>query len=135
MKTELLLEVQTLNLSKFDYSLVQVDDESTAKSFLQNLTHNTTLDQLRTQSQWDKIKVDRLTELNKIIPKLKATDPTTIVTNDGKISRFKILRNKFEVLENALIVAEVLANVKKTCDDFSTTFDTLKASSETVFAK
>ena len=134
IETELLSEIQTLNLSKFDYSLVQVDDESTAKLFLQNLTHNTTVDQLRTQSQWDKTKNDRVTELNKIIPNLKATDPQkTILTNSGKISRFKILRNKFEVLENTLTTAEVLAHVKKTCNDFSTTFDTLKASSETIF--
>jgi energy-coupling factor transporter ATP-binding protein EcfA2 len=135
IETELVLEVQTLNLSKFDYSLVQVDDESTAKIFLQNLTHTTTLDQLRAQSQWDITKAERVTELNKIIPNLKATDPQkTIITNNGKISRFKILRNKFEVLENVLITSEALTLVKKACDDFSTTYETLKASSETVFA-
>lgn len=135
IETELLSEVQTLNLSKFDYSLVQVDNESTAKLFIQNLTHNTTLDELRVQSQWDQTKADRVIELNKIIPTLKATDPQkTILINNGKISRFKILRNKFEALENYLLTAEALTNVKKTCDDFSTTFDTLKASSETIFA-
>ena len=90
---------------------------------------------MRNQSQWDKTKSDRVNELNKIIPDLKATDPKkTILSNNEKISRFKILRNKFDTLEKALITSEVLAFVKKTCDDFSTTFDTLKASSETVFA-
>lgn len=135
IETELVTEVQILNLSRFDYTLIQVNEESAAKSFLKNLTHNTTIDQLRNQSQWDKTKSDRVNELNKIIPDLKATDPKkTILSNNEKISRFKILRNKFDTLEKALITSEVLAFVKKTCDDFSTTFDTLKASSETVFA-
>lgn len=134
-ETELVSEVQLLNLSGFDFTLLQVDDESAAKSFLQNLTHYTTIDQLRAHSQWNKTKSDRVTDLNKIISELKATDPQkTIVTNNGKISRFKILRNKFETLENSLITSEALTLVKKICDDFSTTFDTLKASSETVFA-
>lgn len=135
IETELLSEVQTYNLSKFDYSLLQIDNEASVKSFLENLTHNTTLDQLRAQSQWDKTKADRVTELNKIILELKATDPQkTVLANNEKISRFKILRNKFETLENILTASESLANVKKTCDDYSITFDTLKASSETVFA-
>ena len=135
IETELFSEVQNLNLSKFDYSLMQVDDGTTAKTFLQNLSHTTTLNQLRFQSQWDKVKADRVIELNKIIPELKATDPQkALLANKEKISRFKILRNKFEALENALISNEALAKVKKSCNDFATTFDTLKTSSEAIFA-
>jgi energy-coupling factor transporter ATP-binding protein EcfA2 len=135
IETELVLEVQALNLLKFDFALLQLDDESTAKLFLQNLKHNTTIDQLRVQSQWNKTKSDRVTQLNTIITELKATDPQkTIVANNGKISRFKILHDKFELLENHLTTPTALALVKKTCNDFSVTFDTLKASSETVFA-
>lgn len=135
IETELNEEVQVLNLSKFDYLLMQVDERSSAKVFLQNLTHATTLDQLRAAAQWDKTKDDRITELNKAIPVLKATDPQkTLLANNEKISRFKILRNKFQALEDKLIDSDCLDTIKETCNGFSTTFETLKASSENIFA-
>lgn len=135
IETDLLSEVQTLNLSKFDYALMQIDEGTAAKAFLQNLTHSTTLDQLRAQANWDTAKEDRVTELSKVIPVLKATDPQkTLLANNEKISRFKILRNKFQVLEDNLIGKDSLYKIKDVCNDFSTTFETLKASSENIFA-
>lgn len=134
IETELNNEIQALNLSKFDFSVLQVDKDSSAKVFLNDLSFKTTLDELRAQSQWNKNKEDRIIELNKIIPELKATDPKkTLKNNEEKNIRFKILKNKFQLLEN-LLLGDSLENIKNVLNNYVTKNDTLKASSEKIFS-
>lgn len=134
IETELNNEIQTLNLSKFDYSVLQVDEGSSAKVFLNNLNFNTTFDELRAQSQWNKNKEDKIIELNRIIPELKATDPKkALKNNEEKNNRFKILKNKFQLLEN-LLLGDTLNNIKDILNNYVIKSDTLKASSEKIFS-
>ena len=127
-------EIQYLNLSKFDYSVLQIDEGSSAKAFLRTLNSNTTLDELRAHSQWNKDKEGKIIELNRIIPELKATDPKkTLKNNEEKNNRFKILKNKFQLLENVLL-GDSLDNIKNILNDYVVKNDTLKASSEKIFS-
>jgi energy-coupling factor transporter ATP-binding protein EcfA2 len=127
-------EIQTLNLSKFDNSILQIDEESSAKVFLNTLNSNTTLDELRAHSQWNKVKEEKIIELNRIIPEFKVTDPKiTLKNNEEKNNRFKILKNKFQLLENVLL-GDSLDNIKNILNDYVIKNDTLKASSEKIFS-
>lgn len=134
IEEQLNYEIQSLNLSKFDYSVIQIDEGSSAKAFLRTLNSNTTLDKLRAHSQWNKDKEDKIIELNRIIPELKATDPKkTLKNNEEKNNRFKILKNKFQLLENVLL-GDSLDNIKNILNDYVVKNDTLKASSEKIFS-
>lgn len=134
IETELNNEIHTLGLSKFDYSVLQVDEGCPAKIFLDNLNSNTTLDELRAQSQWSKAKDDKIVELNKTIPELKVTDPKkTLKNNEEKINRFNILKNKFQLLENVLL-GDSLDNIKNILNNYVITNNTLRASSEKIFS-
>jgi len=135
IESELLSEVQILDTSKFDITSLRVDEITSSGKFLQGINFSTTLNQLRAQSEWNAIKAARVLELNAIIPKLRSADPAkAIKDNIEKIQRFKILRNKFEVLENNLAPQELLNNVTRVLNNYITTFDTLRVSSETIFS-
>lgn len=134
IETQINNEIQYLNLSKFDYSVLQLDEGSAAKIFLNTLNHNTTLDELRAHCQWNKDKEDEIIELNRIIPELKATDPKkTLKNNEEKNNRFKILKNKFQLLENVLL-GDSLDNIKNILNDYVIKNETLKVSSEKIFS-
>lgn len=122
-------------LQKFDHTLLEVSDCSTAKTFLENLNSNTTLHELRAESIWNSIKSSRIEELIIEIDKLKATDPKkSLKENEEKIKRFEILENKFQALENNLTGA-ILIDVKLTLNNLVTTSEALKESSEKAFSE
>jgi energy-coupling factor transporter ATP-binding protein EcfA2 len=122
-------------LQKFDHTLLEVSDCSTAKTFLENLNSNSTLDELRAESIWNSTKSSRIEELNIEIDKLKATDPKkSLKENEEKIKRFEILQNKFQALENSLTGA-ILLDLKLTLNNLVTTSEALKESSEKAFSE
>jgi energy-coupling factor transporter ATP-binding protein EcfA2 len=122
-------------LQKFDHTLLEVSDCSTAKTFLENLNSNSTLDELRAESIWNSTKSSRIEELIIEIDKLKATDPKkSLKENEEKIKRFEILQNKFQVLENQLTGA-ILIDLKLTLNNLVTTSEALKESSEKAFSE
>lgn len=130
-------ELLSLDLQKFDHTLLEVSDCSTAKTFLENLNSNSnsTLDELRAESIWNSIKSSRIEELFIEIDKLKATDPKkSLKENEEKIKRFEILQNKFQALENQL-TGEILIELKLTLNNFVTTCEALKESSEKAFTE
>lgn len=134
-ETEFNNESQGLESSKLNLQLLQVDEGIAAKIFLDNLNSQTTLDDLRAHSQWHTTSDGRVIELKKIIADLKATDPAAIVkSNEQKIERFKVLKNKFQSLENSLITRETLDSTVKIAVDYATALETLKASSEDIFS-
>lgn len=134
IEKELNIEIANLNRTKFDVALLNIIPATKAGRFLASLNKNTTLDQLRAQAQWSLIKASRIIELEKIISELKGADPQqTLRTNLAKINRFKILRNKFDGLENKLIGEISLKYLVTTLNEYVTTFDTLKAASESIF--
>ncbi len=135
VESELNAELLSPALEKFDYTLLEVSDCSTAKTFLDNLSSETKLDELRTEAIWNTTKSSRIEELTKEIDKLKATDPKkSLKANEDKIKRFEILKNKFQTLENNL-TGPVLIDLKQTLNNLVTTSEALKESSEKAFSK
>ena len=135
IENELNIELQSPALAKFDFiKILEVSEDSTARKFLTRLNSNTKLTELRDESQWNQTKSDRVIELNKLIPTLKATDPKkTLKENEEKIKRFNILRNKFKALEDSLSGDSVLS-VKTILNNYVTTGEALKSVSERIFA-
>jgi energy-coupling factor transporter ATP-binding protein EcfA2 len=132
---ELNLELQSPALAKFDYlTILEVGEATSAKNFLTKLSANTILDELRAEAQWNETKHERVIELNELIFKLKATDPKKeLKDNEEKIERFKILINKFRVLEDSLS-GESLVRIKSILNKYVSTSEALKASSEKIFS-
>lgn len=127
-------ELQSPSLVKFDYlRLLEVPENSNAQIFLNKLNASTTRDELIAESEWNKIKEDRLYELRESIPKLKATDPKKeLKSNQDKIGRFKILKNIFKILEGSLSGIS-LENIKSILNEYVNANQALKDSSEKVF--
>ncbi|WP_167598665.1 AAA family ATPase [Leeuwenhoekiella sp. ZYFB001] len=122
-------------LEKFDQTLLEVSDCSTAKTFLNNLNSETTLNELRAEAIWNDPKNSRIEVLIKQIDELKATDPKKILKeNIDKIKRFEVLQNKFQTLENNLTGAK-LEDLKQILNNLSTTSKALKESSEKAFSE
>jgi len=135
VESELNTELLSPALKEFDYSLLEVSDCSTAKTFLDNLNSETKLDELRAESIWNLTKNSRIENLAKEIDKLKAIDPKkSLKENEEKIKRFEILQNKFQTLENNL-TGEVLKDLKKILNNLVTTNEALKESSEKAFSE
>lgn len=135
IEKDFLSEIATLNQSKFDTTLLGLNVNSGGGKFVSTLSKTTTLNELRAQSQWSDLKAKRVKELETLISTLKATDPQhTLQTNLSKINRFRITRNKFEALENNLISQLSLDNIVAILNEYSTTLETLKASSENIFS-
>ena len=135
VENELNAEFSNPALEKFDHTLLEVSDCSTAKTFLDNLNSETTLNELRAEAIWNATKNSRIEELTKQIDKLKATDPKKILKeNKDKIKRFEILQNKFQTLENNL-TGEKLKDLKQILNNHSTTSKALKESSEKAFSE
>ncbi|MEJ2884592.1 AAA family ATPase [Pedobacter sp. GR22-6] len=127
-------ESQALELSKFDLSVLQIEDGTAAKVFIDGLNGNSNLANIRAGSMWSRSKEKRVADLQKLISELKASDPAnTVVLNNGKVARFRTLRNKFELLENSLITVSALTSVKQHIDDYLATSVALKASSSNSF--
>jgi len=135
VEIELNSELSSPALEKFDHTFLEVSDCSTAKTFLNNLNSETTLEELRAEAIWDSTKNSRIEELNKEIDELKAIDPKkSLKDNEEKIKRFEILKNKFQALENNL-TGEILNDFKQTLNNFVTTGEALKESSEKAFSE
>lgn len=128
-------ELTAPRLRKFDYSFIEVADDSTAKKFLSGLSSSTKLDELRAESIWTSEKELKIEELKKEIEKIKATDPKkNLKENEEKIKRFEVVKNKIQLLENCL-TGEALNDLKLTLNDYLVTNEALKASSEQAFAE
>lgn len=135
VENELNEEFSNPALAKFDHTLLEVSDSSTAKTFLDNLNSETTLDELRAEAIWNTTKNSRLEELIKKIDELKATDPQkTLKDNEDKVKRFEILLNKFQNLENNL-TGEKLKDLQQVLNNLVTTNEALKESSEKAFSE
>ena len=135
VENELNAEFASPALEKFDHTLLDVSECSTARTFLNDLNSESTLDQLRTESIWNSTKAFRIEELNKEIDKLKATDPKkSLKENEEKIKRFEILLNKFQILENNL-TGLVLIDLKQTLNNLVTTSEALNESSKRTFSE
>lgn len=128
-------ELANPKMMKFDYSLIEVSDDSTAKKFLIGLNSKTTLDELRAESAWTPAKDLRIEELRKEIEKIKAIDPQkNLKENEEKIKRFEIVKNKILLLENNL-TGEILNDLKSAINNYFATNEALKTSSEKAFAE
>lgn len=128
-------ELTNPKLRKFDYSLIEVADDSTAKKFLNKLSSKTTLDELRAESAWTPVKSLRIEELKKEIDKIKAIDPKrSLKENEEKIKRFEIIKSKNQFIENSL-TGESLNDLKLIKNDYLATSDALKTTSEQAFAE
>ncbi|WP_303925682.1 AAA family ATPase [Draconibacterium sediminis] len=128
-------ELQSRSLVKFDYlTLIEIPENSNSKAFLKTLNSQTTRAELRAKSEWNKTKDDRLTKLIDLIQKLKATDPKKeLKSNEDKIARFKILKNKFKALED-ILCGDSLGNLKDVINEYVNANQALKDSSEKVFS-
>jgi len=135
IESELNNELQAPALVEFDYlTILEVPENTSAKSFLTNLDSNTALDELRAHSEWNKSKADRVVELNKLIPEIKASDPIkALKNNEGKIGRLNILQKKFKTLE-VYLSGESLTRIKTILNEYITASEALKASSEKIFS-
>ncbi len=134
IENEINAELSSPALIRFDYSLLEVAEGTSARAFLENLNHDTTLDELRAESVWDSSKASKVEDLNKENEKLKATDPKkNLKDNVDKIKRFEILKNKFQALENAL-TGEKLIELKTILNSYVEASEALKKSSEEAFS-
>ena len=134
IESELNSELLNPALREFDYSLLDVSECSTAKTFLENLNAETNLDELRAECIWNSTKDSRIEKLTKEIEKLNATDPKkNLKENEEKIKRFEILQKKFQTLEDNL-TGQILIELKQTLNNFVTTSKALKESSEKAFS-
>lgn len=135
IESELNEELLSPSLVKFDYSLLEVSNDSSAKTFLDNLNSDTTFDELRAESIWNSTKDARVVELNKEIEKLKSTDPKkNLKENEEKIKRFEILKNKFQEIENKL-TGQLLIDLKLTLNNYVITSNALMQCSEKAFSE
>lgn len=134
IESKLNSELLSPTLKGFDYSLLDVSESSTAKTFLDNLNAETNLDELRAESIWNSTKDSRIEQLIKEIEKLNATDPKkNLKENEEKIKRFEILQKKFQTLEDNL-TGQILIDLKQSLNNFVTTSKALKESSEKAFS-
>lgn len=134
VEAQLTLELSNPSMQKFDYELLEVPEGTTAKSFLNNLNSNSTLDELRAESIWNSTKNARIEALEKEIDKLKATDPKkSLKSNEDKIKRFEILINKLQNLENNL-TGQALNNLKQILNNFCAAKKAQEESSDTAFS-
>src|SRR5690554_4774632 len=69
VEAQLTLEISNPSMQKFNYELLEVPVETTAKLFLDNLNANSTLDELRAESKWNATKSERVETLVKEIDK------------------------------------------------------------------
>jgi len=135
VETELQAELLSPALKKFEYSLIEVSDCSTARTFLNKLNSESKLDELRAEATWNPTKNSRIEVLTKEIEKLKATDPKkSLKENEEKIKRFEILKKKFQALENNL-TGQALIDLKQILNNLVTTRGALKESSEKAFSE
>ena len=134
IENELKSEVQSLETAKFDFSVLQLDDGSNAKLFIDYLNENTTLNELRAKAKWNKDKDERITELTKTINELKESDPLEkIKNNQGKINRFNILKSKFKHLEDKLLQNSI-EKMKSVLNQYVIKSQSLKDASNKIFS-
>ncbi|MFA7115831.1 MAG: AAA family ATPase [Bacteroidales bacterium] len=133
VETGIVDELDEIDLSKFNFSLLQLNPNTKSQAFIDTISYKTKLDNLLHYSAYTKEKDKRATELNKIIPKLKATDPKKkIKNNNDKIQRYKVIEQKLERIEN--IFSEIaLGKIKSSLNNYAIASNTLKATTKKVF--
>jgi energy-coupling factor transporter ATP-binding protein EcfA2 len=128
-------ELHELNKSSFDFTLLQLDEGTAAKAFIDNLNSETTLDELRNNTRFTEEDNERLIQLKKSIDSIKASDSNTKKQqNSAKIRRLNVLTNKLKSIEDAL-TGDNLEKLKSMLNDYVTSNDTLKDVSEKVFSE
>lgn len=134
IEEELNAEIRTLELSKFDYSLLQLNERSSGFKFLNNISHETSIDELRSNSSFNEQKSNRLSKLREDFSKLKLSDPKRLFKeNVEKIGRLIILKNKLENLE-AKLTGDSLSVYKETLNGYVSASETLTATSTKTFS-
>ncbi len=134
IETELEAENTLLDTGKFDLTLLQLEDNTNAKQFINGLNHSTTRAQLWAACYWDSAKDQRMNQLTASITALKATDPLKAISdNRAKINRLTILRDKFNTLEISLVSPEATKNIETILSNYVTAENALRVSSEGAF--
>jgi len=102
-KVKYALEIEINELEQKAFALFfLMEKETEVSKFLQNLNHLTTLDDLRKHSHFGKNDEKKLQNIIEEINELEKNDPQKLIKeNNDKIERFKILKEKYEELENA----------------------------------
>ncbi|MRT93656.1 AAA family ATPase [Ancylomarina sp. 16SWW S1-10-2] len=133
VETEISNELSQTELSKFSFSLLQLNPNTKAQLFINSINYRTKLDHLRNHSTYSQEKGKRIIELNKIIPKLKAIDPKKKIKNlQDKIQRYRIIEQKLQRIED-LFSERALDKIKSGLNDYVLANKTLKAATEKVF--
>jgi ABC-type lipoprotein export system ATPase subunit len=94
-------EISILENNVFNFSFL-IEDETEVSKFLKNINHETTINDLRKYSKFTEDNQKELEKINIEIEQLRGTDPKQLIEeNNNKIKRFKILKEKYEQIENA----------------------------------
>ncbi|WP_289035028.1 AAA family ATPase [uncultured Flavobacterium sp.] len=135
IENTLIEEKQKLSLQRFDFSVLQLNQASPSHTFVTGINSNTTREQLTVNSDWDENKEARLLVLDEEIQKLRSTDPQNKArTNTEFMRRLTTLRNYFANLETELFADETLQKIKETVNNYITSSNSLKVSSEAIFS-
>jgi energy-coupling factor transporter ATP-binding protein EcfA2 len=127
-------EIQILTKSSFDFSVLQLNEGTKAKQFIDALNHESTIQDLRNHSVFSNKDIERLNVLQRNIENIKASDPKNIIEqNTAKIRRYTVFKDKLESIETAL-TGDYLTEVKDFLDLFVTRSNTLKDVSEKLFS-
>lgn len=127
-------EIQFLEDSIFDFSLLQLVDGTTTKQFVNSINPDTTINELRSQSQFSDKDRDRIGDLQEEIARISAMDPQKKkAQNSAIIGRYKVLKGKLESFEKALI-GDSLSEYVTLINDYVASGNTLKDVSERVFS-
>jgi len=101
-------EKDALILSKFDYSLIQLREDSKSKKFLNGIRKETTINELRKNSAYTRESDSEVDIIKIAIEELKKLDSRSVIkANNDKIGRFKVLQSKFEKVEKQLFGEEI----------------------------
>jgi len=101
VKQQIENEISDLENNVFNFSFL-MEDETEVSKFLKNINHETTINDLRKYSRFTEDHQKELERINIEIEELRRTDPKRLIEeNNNKIERFKILKEKYEQIENA----------------------------------
>ncbi len=126
-------ELHQIELGRFSFSLLQLTPNTKGQLFIDSITSKTNLNQLRNHSSYTQEKKERVTQLEKIIPELKATNPKKkIKSHSDKIQRYRVIEQKLQNIEN-LYSEKAIGKIKSGVNNYVLANQTLKATTEKVF--
>ena len=122
-------------VSQLNISLLQIPENTKAKEFIDSFNGNTSLDELRSNSIFNKTKEERIEQINEFILELKKTDPVVKQkTNSEKINRFNILCNKLKSFNDLLLDESSIKSIIDVLNEYVSDSETLKATSDKIFS-